>query len=298
MKKNTQKIIKFNGGLGNQMFQYAFGCALKEKFKTDVAFDFEFFEEVKKNDNVTSRVFEMGVFKVECKEATEENLAKIKRPEFDSKFKNTLAKRFPELFRINYVREKKNTVFDKNLLSKKYDYFEGYFQNEKYFKHIRETLLKNFSLKVPLDNNNEQVLNKIKTTQAVSIHVRRGDYVNLDYVNKIHGACSLDYYKKAIDYISKHVEAPYFFLFSDDVEWVNQNLKIDFPHEIVNINDGKGWFDMELMKHCKHNIIANSSFSWWAAWLNENPNKIIIAPKNWMAKKQKCNIVPKRWIKL
>lgn len=299
MNACSKKIVKFNGGLGNQMFQYAFACALADKFNVDILFDFSYFEEVKRDNAVTSRVFELGVFNLDCKTVTQNDLQDIKKPDSNSKFKNTLAKRLPKLCGINYLREKRNYVFDKNMFnSSDYIYYDGYFQNEKYFKHIRAKLVKDFSLKEPLDAENAEVLEQIKATNSVSIHIRRGDYVSLDYVNKIHGVCSLDYYKEAIEYISKRVEKPHFFLFSDDIEWVKANLKIDYPYTVVDFNQKKSHFDLELMKNCKHNIVANSSFSWWGAWLNENPDKTVIAPKNWVTSNQKCDIVPSEWVKL
>lgn len=298
MSTNNKKIVKFNGGLGNQMFQFAFACALADKFNVNVVFDFSYFEEVKQNKNVTSRAFELDAFNIEYPEASKEDLQKVKRSDFESKLKRHLAKMFPVKYGINYIREKHNCIFEQKMLnSPDYFYYEGYFQNEKYFKHIRNDLLKKFSLKIPLNEKNQKILNEINKTNSVSIHIRRGDYVTLDYVNKIHGICSPDYYKKAIEYIAKKVETPHFFLFSDDIKWVIENLKIEYPCTIIDFNQGKGIFDLELMKHCKHNIIANSSFSWWGAWLNENPYKIVIAPKNWMVK-QKSNIVSSDWIKL
>lgn len=291
--------MKFNGGLGNQMFQYAFSLMLAEQFNAEIVFDFSYFENVKSANQVTTREFELNVFNLCCKEATLKDLAAIKRPEFKSKFKNTLAKKFPQKFGINYVREKNNSVFDKNLFEyPEYYYYEGYFQNEKYFKHLRGNLLNKFSLQIPIDEKNQHILNKIRETNSVSIHIRRGDYVSLDYVNKIHGLCPMEYYKRAIESIARHVRSPHFFLFSDDINWVIENLKIEYPFTIVDFNLGKGWFDMNLMKQCKHNIIANSSFSWWGAWLNEYPEKIIIAPKNWTVKKQKCEIIPANWQKI
>lgn len=296
----TKKIVKLNGGLGNQMFQYAFALALADKFNSDIVFDFSYFEDVKANEEVITRVFELNTFNLDCKIVSNEDLARVKRPDFKSKLKKFWAKKFPDKYGINYIREKHAFVFDKKLINNSnYMCYEGYFQNEKYFKHLRDDLLKKFSLNGPLDEQNQFALDKILETNSVSIHIRRGDYVNLEYVNKIHGICSLDYYKKAIEYTSKHIENPHFFLFSDDICWVNKNLKIEHPFTIVDFNQNKGWLDLNLMKHCKHNIIANSSFSWWGAWLNENPNKIVIAPKRWVAKKtKKCNITPPEWVKL
>lgn len=299
MNDSIKKIVKLNGGLGNQMFQYAFACALEEKFNKKVSFDFCYFDEVKLCDTVTTRVYELDAFGICCPKASENDLANVKRPDFKSKFKNTLAKKYPALFGINYVREKYTSIYDEKILNyPDYIYYEGYFQNEKYFKHLRNLLLEQFSVKVPIDEKNQKVLDNILNTNSVSIHVRRGDYVTLDYVNKIHGTCSLDYYNHAINYIASKVKKPYFYLFSDDTDWVIKNLKIDYPFTIVDFNSGKGWFDMHLMKNCKHNVTANSSFSWWGAWLNDNPRKIVVAPERWTSQKQKCNIIPASWIKL
>ena len=290
MTKN-KKIVKFNGGLGNQMFQYAFAKAVENKLNCEVLFDYSFFEDVKKCDNVTTREYELNTFGVNCTAATSEDLSKIKMP------KGSLQKRLPKFFGVNFKREKYARVFNKNMIKPYFYCWEGYFQNEKYFKHLRSELLKDFTLKAPLDDANLHLLNEIKKSNSVSLHVRRGDYVTLDYVNKLQGTCTLDYYKSAIKYIAERVENPHFFLFSDDIEWVIENLKLQHKYTAVNINQGKGYFDLELMKNCKHNIIANSSFSWWGAWLNQNPEKIVIAPKNWTVKKEKCDIVPKDWVK-
>lgn len=300
MNTKNKKIVKFNGGLGNQMFQYAFALALKEKSGADVVFDFSYFDQLPSDDVPVIRELELNCFNIECKKAVRKDFAKIKYPDFKSKLKRSFAKKLHKFFGINYVREKNEYCFDKRLFSySDYFYYDGYFQNEKYFKHLRETLLKNFSLKEPIGEKNQATLNEILKTNSVSIHVRRGDYLSMGNIKNLYGVCSLDYYKKAVGYIAKRVENPHFFLFSDDIDWVIKNLKIQYPYTVVDFNQGRGWFDLELMKHCKHNIIANSSFSWWGAWLNENPDKIVIAPKKWNTKKfKRCSIVPKGWIKL
>lgn len=303
MQGINKRVVKFNGGLGNQMFQYAFASVLAKKFGVEVVFDFSFFEDVKDCEIATSRVFELGVFNVDCKEATKEDLAQVVHPQHCSKFQNRLWK----LFKIKKFRpvgnsflQTKSYAFDKDLLNDpNYFYYNGYFQNEKYFKHLRTELLKSFSLKEPLDEKNQSVLNIIKSTNSVSLHIRRGDYVSLECANKFHGVCSLDYYKKAIEYIAKKVKNPNFFLFSDDIAWVVENLKINYPYTVIDFNQGKGHLDLELMKNCNYNIIANSSFSWWGAWLNENPEKIVIAPQKWTAQKvKKCDVIPNKWVKL
>lgn len=294
-----KKIVKLNGGLGNQMFQYAFALAISKRFDAEILFDFSYFEDVKSTSNVTTRVFEMGVFDVDCKAATAEDLAGLVYPDAESKLETKFRRFFPRLCGVTFVREKYSYSYDAKLFNNpSFKFYEGYFQNEKYFKNIRPELLKRFSLREPLNKENQEVLDEIKNTNSVSLHIRRGDYITLDYVNKIHGVCSLDYYAEAIKYIAKKVKNPHFYIFSDDIQWVLENLKTEYPLTFVDFNQGKGHLDMELMKNCKHNIVANSSFSWWGAWLNQNPDKIVIAPKHWTSKKQVNNIVPKDWVKL
>lgn len=285
------------------MFQYAFAYALSKKFGTKVVLDMSWFEEVMKDSNVTTRTFELDVFNIEYEIAAKEDLNQVEFPEHRSKVQRLLWK----LFKIkkympngNAFVQKDAYEYDKSLFSNpSHFYYEGYFQNENYFKDVRKDLLANFNSGIPVDERNQAVLDKIHETNSVSIHVRRGDYVTLASASKFHGTCSLDYYQKAIEHIAKKVPNPHFFLFSDDICWVIQNLKIDYPYTVVDFNQGKGWLDLNLMKNCKHNILANSSFSWWGAWLNENNSKVIVAPKKWNTKSfKKCDILPKAWTKL
>jgi len=299
----AKKIVKLNGGLGNQMFQYALAYALSKCFGTKVILDFRWFEAVKSHVNVTPRSFELDVFNIEYEMATKEDLEQVVYTRNNSLIKNILWK----VFKVknckpprNVFLQKNGSDFDRNVFtSNDYFYYDGYFQNEKYFKNVREDLLKGFSSNIPLDDKNKAFLDKILDTNSVSIHVRRGDYVTLECAKKFHGTCPLEYYENAIKYIEKRVKNPHFFLFSDDIEWVIQNLKLEHPFTVVDFNQGKGWLDMNLIKHCKHNIIANSSFSWWGAWLNENLDKIIVAPKRWNAENfKKIDTIPADWVKL
>lgn len=298
----AKKIVKLMGGLGNQMFQYAFVYAVAKNFNAEILLDFSWFEEVKEDPNVTTRKFELDAFNIDYRIATKEDLNALKCPDKRSK----MQKRLWKIFKIKKFRpaghkfvQRKAYSFDKNLLEDSYyvDY-EGYFQNEKYFIENREKIIKLFSPKEELDEKNQSVLSLIKSANSISLHVRRGDYVSLDSASKFHGTCSLEYYQNAINYIVERVKNPHFFLFSDDIAWVSENLKINYPYTVISFNQGKGAMDLELMKHCKHNIIANSSFSWWGAWLNENPEKIVIAPEKWTLEKQKDSLVPNEWVKL
>lgn len=297
-----KKLVKLNGGLGNQMFQCAFAYVLAKKSNSQVLFDFSYFEEVPDDKNVVIRPFELNFFNTDCKKASGDDLKKVVHADNRSIISKILWK----IFKIGKCKPRKNIItqkkayeFDKKLFNNlDYYYYDGYFQNEKYFKDYRDEILKLFSLNETLDEKNQAILDNILQTNSVSIHVRRGDYVTLKSANDFHGVCTLDYYKKAIKYISKRIKNPHFFLFSDDIGWVMDNLKTDYPFTVIDFNPLKGWMDMNLMKNCKHNITANSSFSWWSAWLNDNPDKIVIAPEKWILQKSKCNIIPKNWVKM
>lgn len=298
---NQKKIVKFNGGLGNQMFQFACALALSKKFNTEITMDFSWFEEVKTHINVTPREFEMNVFNLDYQMATLEDLSKVIKTD-----KRLLLEKFlGNILKINKFKSLKNRYlqkfaheYDKKVFeSDEYLLYEGYFQNEKYFKHLRKELLEMYQIKSEIDEQNQRVLDEIKSKNSISLHVRRGDYLTLDGAKRCHGVCPLKYYQKAVKYIAKKVTDPHFYIFSDDIPWVIENLKPEYPYTVVDFNSNKGFLDMNLMKNCKHNIIANSSFSWWGAWLNENPSKIVIAPKKWLCEKQKDSIIPKNWIK-
>jgi len=166
---------------------------------------------------------------------------------------------------------------------------------------IEDEIRSEFTFKLPMSQQNTDIAKTISQTNSISLHVRRNDFANNSRVNSIHGLCSLDYYKSAISYIVERVKCPSFYVFSDDSTWVKRNLKIDYPCEFVENNWGRESFnDMRLMSMCKHNIIANSSFSWWGAWLNPNPQKLVMAPKVWFAMQDinTNDLIPNDWIRV
>ena len=182
------------------------------------------------------------------------------------------------------------------MLRLKKGYVSGYFQVGSYYEQIRPFLQKQLYPREKPNRKNEEIIQKISSTNSVSLHVRRGDYLGL---KNLHGICDLNYYQKAVNFIERHVENPFFFLFSDDPNWVKENLKLNHPYFIVDINKNeKSPWDMWLMSLCKHNIIANSSFSWWGAFLNQNEKNITIAPKVWFADGSAEEIHLKSWILL
>lgn len=261
----NMKIIKIKGGLGNQLFQYAYGRSLIEKNK-EVIFDISFFKE--KTTDI-SRPFLLKKFNIP------ESLI------FINKKSNLLIKLFEKIY---------------SKLSGNYNLF----QSEKYFKSIEKIIRNELTLKESLSPIAQEFVQQIKNnSKSVSIHVRRGDYITNAKTNKYHGTCDLSYYEHTILKIRELVLSPHFFIFSDDIEWVRENLKLDNTTFISNPNLTE-CEELMLMSNCKHNIIANSTFSWWGAWLNQNPDKIVIAPKQWTANKKsdELNILPKTWTQI
>lgn len=284
-------IIRFNGGLGNQMFQWAFARAIEKKTGISAYMDMTFFEKR------YARPYELDIFKAEVNKAPG-FLSKIKANiiwQFRKKFKN---KKFLGM----YIYEEPHFEFDENMFNlNSSTYIHGFFQSEKYFKDIEDELRKDFEFKFAPDKENQVIIDKISSSNSISLHIRRGDYVQKKRYQQMYAICSLDYYKKGIEYIAKYIENPTIFIFSDDIEWVRENLKLPYECVFVDNNSGsKNYEDLRLMSLCKHNIIANSSFSWWGAWLNKNSDKIVIAPKMWFNNERivQTDVIPENWIRL
>lgn len=286
-------IVKLMGGLGNQMFQYANGYALSKMLNTSLFIDKSFLEEKQSNRTYTFRDYELWKFEINCKFISKRRLfilklkSKIYKLIFDNFFLILGDKDFLEL---NNLKGTKNQII----------YLNGYWQSETLLKPVRNELLDVFKLSSPTDDANSAYLHNIAKENSISIHVRRGDYVSNLEANQYHGVCSIEYYRTAIRLMIEEVENPSFYFFSDDMEWVKRELKIGINYKSTYIENSSNHFDLLLMSKCKHNIIANSSFSWWGAWLNQNNYKIVVAPRNWFAKDydESYKILPDNWIKI
>jgi Glycosyl transferase family 11 len=294
-------IVKLMGGLGNQMFQYSFGRRMAEKKGVQLKLDLSLLRDRSPRPDFTYRDYELNIFNIKEAIAKEEEIKKYTAP----KPKNLLPRIFYKIKKRfssqDLVKEKyyhfDNSVFDVSCNS----YLEGYWQSEKYFIDIQEIIREEFQFRDLPIGNIAELQNKIKSLNSVSIHIRRGDYVSNKATNAYHGVCSLEYYHKAITFLLDKLDAPHFFIFSDEIEWAKENLIIESPHSFVeNDKQVPAYEDMRLMGSCNHHIIANSSFSWWAAWLNDNKNKIVIAPKDWFADTEKNtkDLVPESWIRI
>jgi hypothetical protein len=260
------KIIPITGGLGNQLFQYAYGRKLEIIDKKDIIFDTSFFEQ---NTKDTLRPFLLNKFNISLSD----------------KFKNVKENNLSKLYKKIFYKITGNYPL---------------FQSEKYFAEIKDIILKEFTLVDQLSNLSQNISHSIRLQgNSVSLHVRRGDYVYNTHTNKHHGLTDLDYYYRAVQYIKTKINNPLFFIFSDDIDWVRINLKVE---NCVFVSNAKitEVEELILMSQCSHNIIANSTFSWWGAYLNQNNDKIIISPKQWTVKKttDQLDILPEGWIQI
>ena len=274
-------IVKLKGGLGNQMFQYALGKKISTMRKTIFKLDKNFLEQPvwQKVIGVVVRGYELGEFNIKTQFAG-----------FREKILAVPIREIPFHVKDNFKRIERTKG---NL------YLDGYWQSEEYFKDIKNVICRDFRLKNK-SMNFVKVAKLISEPNSVSIHFRRGDYAEKGKTRRYHGLLGLDYYQKAISLVDEKVKDPHFFIFSDDSNWVKKNFKIGKPatyisgfYELTNAEE------LVLMSNCEHNIIANSSFSWWGAWLNNNPSKIVIAPTRWFRVKISSEeMLPLGWFKL
>ena len=294
-------IIQLSGGLGNQMFQYAFGTYLATKNNTDLVLDLSYVQsKLPFKKWTTPMKYELDIFP---------NInANLSRNIFSSKFFYPFAKA-EHLLRTSFYKNKFK-LFHENGMNFNADFLnitdnsfiKGNFQSEKYFLDIQDKIRIDFQFNKITDEVNLSHIQKIKSCNSVSLHIRRGDYVSIQKNASKFIALHIKYYENTIKKISSLMSNPIFFVFSDDVEWVKQNLKSEFETHYISNNNTKttSYIDMQLMSMCQHNIIANSTFSWWAAWLNSNTNKIVISPSKWFQHfdVNMDDILPDTWLRI
>lgn len=280
-------IVRFQGGLGNQMFQYAFYKSLQyfgKKVKADISMYQNY---LKHNGFELTSIFGVDIDLVQNEEIIFYTTMKYKLNGktyyFLKIFSENTTNFIPEVFEVDNI------------------YFNGYWQSEKYFKQIATEIKKTFKIELKEDKKNSDLLDIIQNTNSVSVHIRLGDYVNEERTRNIHYVCDLNYYKKAINYIETKVKNPIYFVFSNEIDKVKE--KLNLPNAFfIDWNVGKDSYkDLILMSNCKHNIIANSSFSWWGAYLNGNADKIVITPKKWLRtekEEHKGDIFQPEWIRI
>ena len=267
-------ISKLIGGLGNQLFQYAVARHIAELHNTSLRIDLSEFAKYKLHK------YSLQHFNIIENFSTYKSLGSFK------------------------VRKEKNFHFDKNFKEIEDNVLlAGYWQTEKYFIEIEDILRNEFTVKSKLTGKDLEISHRIASSNSVSLHIRRSDYVPGTYKNQIFDSLEIDYYLRAINDLSKKESDLKLFIFSDDPKWVKDNMKFMFPVCYVDHNNAeKNYEDLRLMSLCKHNIIANSSFSWWGAWLNKNYDKYVYAPKQWFNSNVRDldskDMIPDSWIKI
>ena len=295
-------IIGLSGGMGNQFFQFALGKSLQKK-GLKVIYDTSFFDGFRsyKLNHFIENIELIDIYNFDLKTSV---YLKFRRTKGLSKILRFI---YSTLFNYLIVENKKNHIDQRIFDITKNCFLEGHWARHHYFDDIKSSLQEEISLKKEYYSNSfkeYQELIRRHNPNSVSIHIRR-----TDYLKPIHSVtyCNLtetNYYTNAIKYLKSKVDNPIFFIFSDDIEWCKENLIIENACYILPKKDMKDYHDFELIKQCNHHINANSTFSWWAAYLNPNPDKIVTIPKIWFnseksqKKYEKGYLTPKEWIKI
>lgn len=294
-------IARLVGGLGNQLFQYAAGRRLAEKTGGRLMLDVSWFSEIPPGD--TLRSYSLDAFCIEAAFASKKDVAR-----FSGSLGERILGRFPRLAKTDFVYRRRLKVverksqFDPVILSlPNQRYLVGYWQSEKYFADIEPVLRRELCFRDLPDGAAARLAERIGRCEAVSVHVRRGDYVSSLKTAKFHGVCSIDYYRQAMETMVERIPGAHFFVFSDDPGWARANLWT--PTCVTSVEPagpGRDYDHLHLMSLCKHHIIANSSFSWWGAWLSNNPGKSVIAPRQWFGDSTMItdDLLPEAWERL
>lgn len=283
-------VFQAQGGLGNQLFQYATARRIALQHQCPLVVDHHWFNNPRPGE--TPRRLELTRYPLQMRLANRNELARW------APLRSRWAQYVKPLLPLKLIREKGYGINRLVLNASAKTYLSGYWQSELYFNDIRDLLLTELSPIEPPSTEDAIVIAQIRQCESVSIHIRRGDYVTSSSASVYHGLCSIDYYHSAIDYIAKRVDNPTLFVFSDDPQWAEANLCSQHPTVYVKHNSPDNAFqDLRMMSLCKHHILANSSFSWWGAWLAQHPCGIVVAPSRWFAANHPTpNLIPSRWV--
>lgn len=292
-------IAKLYGGLGNQMFIYAFSRLLQDYYKE--AIRLSQFELIYNEVSVTKRIYELDCF---CLNKNVRLLSK-KESELWELLLREKKKKAPEAVVDfpTYKQLAQNGLYTSTLLYQYYDFvstkhkfkfIDGYFMAWKFYEAIKPILQKEFRLQIPPSSKNKKILQEIQKCNAVCVHIRRGDYLSKDFW-RTNALCREAYYIESIKTMAKKLENPVFYIFSNtsaDIQWIRNNYHFpDFKIRYIDL-DNPGYEDLRLMMNCQHFILANSSFSWWAQFLCKNKEKIVIAPEIWFQQVEQRYLTP------
>lgn len=287
-------VVRITGGLGNQMFQYAAGKRLAMQLGVEMKLDTQWY------DKFDFKSYGLDAFHIPEKSAGKSEIRQlIYGGKSWLKMLTSRARREARESALSYIKEKQ-FHFDARMLNLDDEvYLHGYWQSEKYFKDIEGEIRALFTFRDP-GQKAVEMAELIHSCASVSLHVRRGDYLTGSNAAKFE-KLPLEYYRKALELLENTLGSKHLFVFSDDIPWVRENIYFDYETTIVDVREeGSSVEDMWLMSLCRHNIIANSSYSWWGAWLNGNLAKTVIAPSRWFnsEKNDTRDLIPKSWIRL
>jgi hypothetical protein len=299
--------VKLQGGLGNQMFQYALGRSLADQNKTELYLDLTFLLDRSPRPNFVFRNFDLTLFDLDYRLTRLSQLA-IKFPLLANScyYLNTVINGVFLKLKILQLQAERTFNFDSTVFNLKPNpYFDGYWQSYKYFLPIISKIKSQFIIKPQFLLDCQQLKNEIRQENSVCVNIRRGDFVNNPNSASFHGFVGLEYYRQAVNLIASKITQPKFYIFSDEIEWCRDNLKDIFdhyPHTYIGHDLAGEKFGnyLDLMMNCSNFIIPNSSFAWWAAYLSANPSKIVIAPKHWFLdpKFNFDDLIPNDWIRI
>lgn len=297
-------MVRLMGGLGNQMFQYAAGLQLATLRKTILKLDPTFLLDRMPRENFTYRDFDLEIFDLQPEIASPAEVRRFRRLA-EPASRSVLERVADKLARRHYYLES-SPAFDAGVLELPDEtYLEGYFQNERYFADIGVEIRKRFRLapdESKLPAGTRRLADDIRSNQGICLHVRRGDYASNPVSFQHHGLCSLEYYQNGLKELRARGATGPVFIFSDDVKWCRDNFKESDKFVVVGDEHAGPCSSLHfwLMTLCQSFVIANSSFSWWAAWLGENPNKIVVRPSQWIQASEfrDADICPPSWIKV
>lgn len=283
---NGKVIIRLSGGVGNQMFQWALGKMIEETTDMEVYFD-----------KIDAKPYQLNIFKTEPK-FIEDSSTRLK---LDIIWALRGILNWQSFLGFTLYSEKQFN-FDRGINKiRRNSYINGFFQSELYFKSVEQKVRENLQFDAPLEGQNQSFASQLYSLNSIGVHILSDNYTRLGKYKKKYAKCSPEYYQNAVEHIAKINPNPTVIVFSDDINWAKQNIKFKYKTIFVSHNKGKkSYEDLRLMSLCTHNVISNSSFAWWGAWLNNNSQKIVVAPEKWFNDDKiiQSDVIPSSWIKL
>ena len=291
-------IARLYGGLGNQMFQYAAARRLQLLRGAELRLDLGWFDT--RAARRPSRPYALGHLTLDATPASAADIAAVTGVPTRRPAVRLLLDRLRPRARRRFRRECTPYRYEPDFTNTPNPvYLDGYWQNERYFEAIADVVRREFRVQSPVSVASTRIADMISAATAVSVHVRRGDYARQAHTRRLHGLCPIEYYTAACSRIESIIADPHYFIFSDEPDWARDNLSFRTPATFVSCNDSDHQYeDLHLMTLCRHHIVANSSFSWWGAWLAQTPEQVVISPRSWVPSHLRSDeIVPERWMR-